>query len=113
MLWDLLDEHAQALIDQDEEKRLRVRALAEASPELLSLMDVAERVHRAYQPVAPSGEFRARLKKKVRRAARWKLWWPNTAQRMLRSYWLWGALASIVSVAGGVGYFLVRRSQTA
>ncbi len=113
MLWDVLDEHAQALAEHDEVKRMRVRSLAQASPELLSLMDVAERIHHVYRPVVPSREFRHRLRKNLGRSVRRKLWWSNTVQRALRSYWVWGAIASLISVASGVGYYIVRRSQAA
>ncbi len=113
MLWDLLDEHAQALAAGDREKQAQVRALAQDLPEALALMDVAEHVHRAYQPVLPSPKFRKRLGKELRRAVRRRLWWREKVPRAVRSYWLWGAVASLLSVAGGVGYYLVRRSQAA
>ena len=111
--WDLLNEHAQALIEGDAPRRFRARLLAQNNPDLLALMDTAEQVRASVHPVAPRPEFREHLKAEVMRRAYRHTLYGRLLRRTLRSYWLWGALASVLSVAGGVGYYLHRRSQVA
>ncbi len=110
----LLSEHAQALLEGDEARRQYLRLLAQKDPALLALMDVAERLQATYRPVHPSPQFRAQLKQEVMSRVRQRhLLQRVFTSRSLRMYWVWGALASIISVAGGVGYYLHRRSQVA
>lgn len=108
---DLLDEHAQALATGDEARRRRARLLAQDNPEVLALMDTAEQARAAIRPVAPRPEFRARLKATLAERTGQRRAYRTLFLRTLRSYWLWGALASVLSLAGGVGYYLHRRSQ--
>ncbi len=109
----ILNEHAQALIEGDEAGRQRARVLAQTQPEILNLMDTAEQVRDALQPTSPRPEFRRRLKVQLMRDLRRRTLYREMLHRSLRSYWLWGAVMSLVSLAGGVGYYLHRRSQVA
>ncbi len=110
---DLLDEHAQALLDGDDARRQRARLLAQGDPDVLAMMDVAEQVRGALHTAHPRPEFRERLKVELVQRSWRRHHYRGLLYRGLRSYWLWGALASLLSVAGGVGYYLHRRSQAA
>lgn len=111
-MWlDLLDAHALALAEGNKGRRQRVRLLAQKHPGLLKLMDTAERVQKALQPVAPRQEFREHLKAELLQRAEQHPAPARSPWRALRSYWLWGAVMSIVSLAGGVGYYLHRRTH--
>ncbi len=109
----ILDEHAQALIEDDEAKRQKARVLALGQSELIGLMDTAERLRDALRPTSPRPEFRQRLKAQLVRDMRRRALYRTILHRSLRSYWVWGAVMSLVSLAGGVGYYLHRRSQAA
>ncbi len=118
--WEvLLDEHAQAVAAGDEARRRHVRILAAARPELLALMDVAEKFGRAQTPVRPHTAFREGLKRELMRAWHERQTRPAPApapvvQWARRYWWIWGALASVLSLAGGLSYYLfLRRSQAA
>lgn len=110
---DILDEHARALARGDTETITRLRALVAGQPDLLTLMDVAERVARLYVPVRPRAAFRERLKatlmaQETGTPARRRI--PRPGRRV----WLLGAMASVLSLAGGLGVYLwARRSHAA
>ncbi|GEM_PF-5838978 len=111
---DILQEHADALIAGDKARVQRARLLAREFPELLALMDLAEELRGVYRPVHAPHSFRARLRQELLRAFR-RRYVVGTRKRLLgplRTYWFWGAaIASLLSVAaGGVGYYLHRRS---
>ncbi len=115
MEWtDLLDIHARALAQGDDAMRQQARSRAAARKDILALMDLAERVHAAYTAVRPHPAFRRQLREALlhSRGHRWVWrWW---GRPVWRRYWVWGAVASVLSVAGGVGYFFfMRRSQAA
>jgi len=112
---ELLAEHAEALVTGDEGRRTRARLLARHHPDILALMDVAEQVRSAYRPLRAPDAFRTHLRQELVSDLRQrKLLAPeHKAWRTTRTYWVLGALASLLSVAaGGVGYYLHRRSQT-
>lgn len=110
---DLLEEHAQALLDEDDARRQRARSLAQGDTDVLAMMDVAEQVGGALHMTLPRPEFRQRLKEDLVQKSWRRHYYRDLLYRGLRSYWVWGALASVLSVAGGVGYYLHRRSQAA
>ncbi len=110
---EVLHEHAESLLEGNEARRRRARLLAEGSPELLALMDLAEELHAIYRPLRAPRTFREQLRKDLLRSFR-RRYLTGVGRRSispLRTYWFWGAVASILSVAaGGVGYYLHRRS---
>ncbi|NPA91220.1 MAG: hypothetical protein GXO55_07205 [Chloroflexi bacterium] len=111
-LEDLLNEHAEALVTGDEAKRQRVRLLSRAMPEARHLLEMAEALHRAYRPVRAPEPFRQQLRRELLHTHRRRqlLGWGKKSTSPFRTYWFWGAVASLLSVAaGGVGYYLHRR----
>ncbi len=112
---DVLAEHAEALMTDDEGRRVRARLLARGHPDVLALMDVAEALRAAYRPVRAPDTFRTQLRNELVSSARQRaLLGGGKVRRSTRTYWMLGALASLISVAaGGVGYYLHRRSQAA
>ncbi len=111
-MWsELLEEHARALAEGNEARRQRARLLAQTHSGLLALMDAAEQVWGALQPVPPRAEFRERLKAELLPQVGRRRAYTGNWRRTLRSYWLWGAVMSIISLAGGVGYYLHRRTH--
>jgi len=65
-------------------------------------------------PVQPRPAFRRELRDALTRRSRRRLAWARWPRPLWRRYWVWGAVASVLSVAGGVGYLLLmRRSQAA
>lgn len=111
MVTHLLMAHANALASGNEAERLWARLMAQEYPHVLALMDVAERVHAALRPVEPDPAFRRQLKQDVMGGVPHQSLWERLTPRVGRHYWLWGAVASAVSVAGGLGYYLYRRAQ--
>jgi len=112
--WEnLLAAHADALAAGREADRRRARLLAQGEANVLGLMDVAEAAHQALVDtvVAPDPAFRDRLRQEVIATVRHRSLWQRLAPTVARPYLVWGAVASAVSVAGGVGFFLYWRSQ--
>ncbi len=113
---NLLAEHAQALVAGDEGRRIRARLLARGYPEVLALMDVAERLQKSYRSLRAPEHFRAQLRDELIANVKHRqiVHFEHRTLRSTRTYWLLGAIASLLSVAaGGVGYYLHHRSQAA